>query len=92
MSAKRSMPPWPGCTASSQAFPKPDASALVQDEIELVLQINGKLRGSLRVAAGADKAAIEAAALACDAACRHLEGAAPRKVVVVPGRLVNIVV
>ncbi|MEF8701765.1 MAG: leucine--tRNA ligase [Candidatus Accumulibacter sp. UW26] len=82
----------PGCTASSQAFPTPDASALVQDEIELVLQINGKLRGSLRVAAAADRATIEAAALACDAACRQLAGAAPRKVVVVPGRLVNIVV
>jgi leucyl-tRNA synthetase len=82
----------PGCPASSQAFPKPDASALMQDEIELVLQINGKLRGSLRVAAGADRATIEAAALACEAACRQLAGAAPRKVVVVPGRLVNIVV
>jgi len=81
----------PGQTATGQAFPQPDASALVQDEIELVLQINGKLRGSLRVPAGADRATIEAAALACEAASRHLAGAAPKKLVVVPGRLVNIV-
>ncbi|MBK7675321.1 MAG: leucine--tRNA ligase [Candidatus Accumulibacter sp.] len=81
----------PGHTTSGQAFPQPDASALVQDEIELVLQINGKLRGSLRVPAGANRATIEAAALACEAASRHLAGAAPKKVVVVPGRLVNIV-
>ncbi len=81
----------PGHTVSSQVFPKPDASALVQDEIELVLQINGKLRGSLRVPAGADRASIEAAALACEAARKHLGGSVPRKLVVVPGRLVNIV-
>jgi leucyl-tRNA synthetase len=81
----------PGQTATGQAFPQPDASALVQDEIELVVQINGKLRGSLRVPAGADRATIEAAALACEAASRHLAGAAPKKLVVVPGRLVNIV-
>ena len=82
----------PGRTAGEQAFPKADANALVQDEIELVLQVNGKLRGSVRVPAGADKAAIEAAALACEVAKKHLEGKAPRKLVVVPGRLVNIVV
>ncbi len=82
----------PGHIVSSQAFPKPDASALVQEEIELVLQINGKLRGNLRVPAGADREAIEAAALACEVVRRHLGNAAPRKLVVVPGRLVNIVV
>ncbi|MCM8613272.1 leucine--tRNA ligase [Accumulibacter sp.] len=82
----------PGQSASGQAFPQADASALVQDEVELVLQINGKLRGSLRVAAAADRATIEAAALACDVARKHLAGAPPRKLVVVPGRLVNIVV
>ncbi|MBK7954354.1 MAG: leucine--tRNA ligase [Candidatus Accumulibacter sp.] len=81
----------PGHTVSSQVFPKPDASALVQDEIELVLQIDGKLRGSLRVPAGADRASIEAAAMACEAARKHLGGSVPRKLVVVPGRLVNIV-
>ncbi|MCP5247649.1 MAG: leucine--tRNA ligase [Candidatus Accumulibacter sp.] len=82
----------PGFAASAQAFPTPVAEALVQDEIELMLQINGKLRGSLQVPAGADRASIETAALACDAARKHLAGAAPKKLVVVPGRLVNIVV
>jgi len=56
-----------------------------------MLQINGKLRGSLRVPANADKAAIEAAALACEVAQKHLEGKPPKKLIVVPGRLVNIV-
>ncbi|WP_291994301.1 leucine--tRNA ligase [Candidatus Accumulibacter sp. ACC003] len=81
----------PAQTISQQSFPKVDAAALVQDEIELMLQINGKLRGSLRVPAGADRASIEVAALACEAARKHLAGAVPRKLVVVPGRLVNIV-
>ena len=57
-----------------------------------MLQINGKLRGSISVPATADKAAIEALALASDAAQKFLEGQAPKKVVVVPGRLVNIVI
>ncbi|OHE62251.1 MAG: leucine--tRNA ligase [Thiobacillus sp. GWE1_62_9] len=73
-------------------WPAVDESALVQDEIELMLQVNGKLRGQIRVAATADKAAIEAAALANEAAQKYLEGQPPKKVVVVPGRLVNIVV
>ena len=77
--------------AGVQPFPKVDAAALVQDEIELMLQVNGKLRGSLRVPAGADKTAIEAATLASEVAQKHLAGKAPRKLVVVPGRLVNIV-
>jgi leucyl-tRNA synthetase len=73
------------------AWPAVDESALVQDEIELVLQVNGKLRGQIRVAAAADKAAIDAAALASEAAQKYLEGRPPKKIVVVPGRLVNIV-
>ncbi len=73
-------------------WPQVDAAALVQDEIELVLQINGKLRGAVRVPAGADKAAIEAAALASEVFVSHAAGATAKKVVVVPGRLVNIVV
>jgi leucyl-tRNA synthetase len=64
----------------------------VQDEIELVLQINGKLRGSVTVPASADKAAIEAAALASEAFLKQADGATPKKVIVVPGRLVNVVV
>jgi leucyl-tRNA synthetase len=81
----------PGQDAGVHCFPKVDAAALEQDEIELMLQINGKLRGSLRVPASADKAAIEAAALACETAQKHLEGQPPKKLIVVPGRLVNIV-
>jgi leucyl-tRNA synthetase len=73
-------------------WPQVDESALVQDEIELVLQVNGKLRGAVRVPAGADKATIEAAALASEAFAKAANGATPKKVVVVPGRLVNVVV
>ena len=73
-------------------WPEVDASALQQDEIELVLQINGKLRGSVTVPASASKAEIEAAALASEAFVRQAAGAPARKVIVVPGRLVNIVV
>ena len=74
------------------SWPQVDPEALHQDEIELMLQINGKLRGSVTVSATADKAAIEAAALASEAFIRQAAGAAPKKVIVVPGRLVNIVV
>ncbi len=74
------------------AWPGVDESALQRDEIELMLQINGKLRGSILVPAAADKAHIEAAALASEAFIKQAEGAAPKKVIVVPGRLVNIVV
>jgi leucyl-tRNA synthetase len=73
-------------------WPQVDASALVQDEIELMLQINGKLRGAVRVPAGASKGAIEAAALASEAFASHAAGAAAKKIIVVPGRLVNVVV
>ena len=73
-------------------WPVVDEAALVQDELELVLQINGKLRGSVTVPASADKAAIEAAALASEAFIKQANGATPKKVVVVPGRLVNIVI
>ncbi|SDI48315.1 leucine--tRNA ligase [Propionivibrio dicarboxylicus] len=82
----------PGQTVGAQRFPTVDDSALVQDEIELVLQVNGKHRGNLRVPAQASKAEIEAAAIASEGAQRHLEGKPAKKVIVVPGRLVNIVV
>ncbi|MCK6387376.1 MAG: leucine--tRNA ligase [Zoogloea sp.] len=73
------------------AWPEPLEAALVQDEIELMLQVNGKLRGAVRVAADAPKDAIEAAALAHEMAVKFMEGKPAKKVVVVPGRLVNIV-
>jgi len=73
-------------------MPAVDEAALVRDEIELVLQVGGKTRGSIRVPASADKAAIEAVAAAAPEVARFGEGKAVRKVVVVPGRLVNVVV
>ena len=72
--------------------PQVDEAALVQDEIELVLQISGKTRGAVSVPAAADKATIEAAALASPEFAKFSEGKPAKKVVVVPGRLVNVVV
>ena len=74
------------------AWPEVDETALQRDELELMLQINGKLRGSVLVSATASKEQIEQAALATDAFIKQANGAAPKKVIVVPGRLVNIVV
>ena len=73
-------------------WPEPLEAALVQDEIELVIQVNGKLRGSLRVAANADKAAIEQLAQAHEAVQKQLAGGTAKKVIVVPGRLINVVI
>jgi leucyl-tRNA synthetase len=74
-------------------WPQVDPAALVQDEIEYVLQVNGKLRGSIKVAASADKATIEAAALASPEFIRFSEGKPVRKIVIPPGRqLINVVV
>jgi leucyl-tRNA synthetase len=72
-------------------WPEVDRSALQRDEVELALQINGKLRGSIRVPSSADSRQIEAAAVASPEFARFSEGRAPKKVVVVPGRLVNVV-
>ena len=72
-------------------WPTVDVGALVQDEIELMLQVNGKLRGKLSVPAGASKDEIEKLALACDDFVAFAEGAQPKRVIVVPGRLVNVV-
>ena len=74
------------------AWPEVDPKALVQDELELMLQVNGKLRGAILVPASADKAQIEAIAVANEDALKFTNGATPKKVIVVPGRLVNIVV
>jgi leucyl-tRNA synthetase len=72
-------------------WPKVDEKALILDEIELVIQVNGKLRGKLRVAKDADKAALEQLALAHESVQKHLAGAAPKKIIIVPGRLINVV-
>ena len=74
------------------AWPEVDESSLERDELELMLQINGKLRGSVVVSATATKEQIEQAALATEVFIKQADGAAPKKVIVVPGRLVNIVV
>jgi leucyl-tRNA synthetase len=81
-----------GAALLDAPWPEVDDAALVQDEIELMLQVNGKLRGSIRVPAQADKAAIEATAVASEAFAKASNGAAPKKVILVPGRLVNVVI
>ena len=73
-------------------WPRVDESALVQEQIELVLQVNGKHRGAITVPAAANKAAIEAAALASPDFLKFADGKRAKKVIVVPGRLVNVVV
>lgn len=87
---------WQGLRAGSelleQAWPTVDESALVRSEVELMIQVNGKLRGSVVIAADAAKEAIEAAALANDNVQKFMEGKPAKKIIVVPGRLVNIVV
>ncbi|MCX7183771.1 MAG: leucine--tRNA ligase [Nitrosospira sp.] len=76
----------------SAPWPEVDETALMQDEIELVLQVNGKLRGQMRIAKDAERATIEQLALANDQVQKFVAGQTVKKVVVVPGRLVNIVV
>ena len=73
-------------------WPQVDEGALVRSEIELVLQVNGKLRGSIRVPADAGKHTIEHAALQSPDFIKFSEGKRPKKVIVVPGRLVNLVI
>ncbi|HXZ48289.1 MAG TPA: leucine--tRNA ligase [Usitatibacter sp.] len=82
----------PGTRLLDQPWPAVDPAALVQNSIELVVQVNGKLRGHLQVPAAASREQIEAAALRHEAVARFAEGRTPKKVVVVPGRLVNVVV
>ena len=73
-------------------WPEPDADAMVQDTIELVVQVNGKVRGKISVAADAAKDVIEQTALADENVQKFSEGKNVVKVIVVPGRLVNVVV
>ena len=81
-----------GSTLWQQAWLQPDPAALVQTEIELMVQVNGKLRDKILVAADASEDDIKAAALASAGAIKFMEGKTPKKVIVVPKRLVNIVV
>ena len=73
-------------------WPTVDEAALVKSEIEVMVQVNGKLRGKITVAADASKADLEATALATEGAVKFMEGKPAKKIIVVPGRLVNIVV
>ena len=79
-------------TVTYETFPTADPAKLVEDSIELPVQVNGKVRSRITVAADADAASIEAVALADAKVVASLAGATPKKVVVVPGRTVNIVV
>ncbi|XZG70229.1 leucine--tRNA ligase [Chitinibacteraceae bacterium HSL-7] len=79
-----------GAAIADAAWPEPGSDALTQDEVKLMVQVNGKLRGEILVAKDASKEAIEAAALADEHVQKFVEGT-PKKVIVVPGRLVNIV-
>ena len=76
----------------TEAWPAVDSDALVVDEITLVIQVNGKTRGTIEVPAQADKATLEELAKASDVAQRYLENQELKKVIVVPGKLVNFVV
>jgi len=73
------------------AWPGYDEAALVKDEIELVVQVNGKVRGRLMVAADADQDAVREFAMTHENVLRHLEGKSIKKLIVVPGKLVNVV-
>jgi leucyl-tRNA synthetase len=74
-----------------ECWPESDPSALQVETIEVPVQVNGRMRGRVRVAAETDEAGVVAAALADDAIAKHLGGAAPRKHVYVPGRMLNLV-
>lgn len=74
-----------------QPWPDHDPEALIMDSIEVVIQVKGKVRGSMSVAVDCSKDELERLALASDVAQRWLEGKPPRRVIVVPGKLVNLV-
>ena len=76
---------------ATAAWPVADPALLVEDEVTVAVQINGKLRDTLTLARGTGRDQAEAAALSSDKVARALDGRAPRKVIVVPDRLVNIV-
>ncbi len=77
--------------AAQTPWPSFDPALLKSDSVTIAVQVNGKRRGEVTVAAGADNKTVEAAALALDGVIRALDGAAPKKVIVVPNRIVNIV-
>lgn len=82
----------PGTELLDQPWPQADQSALVQDEIKLVVQVNGKLRGQIHVAKHVDRKTIEQTALENEQVQKFIEDAPIKKIIVVPGKLVNIVI
>ena len=81
----------PASVLEDQPWPKADEAALVRDSLTLAVQVNGKLRGTIDVAANASKEEAEKLALAHPNVAAFLEGQSVRKVIVVPGKIVNIV-
>ena len=81
-----------GGTLAYEPWPVYDEAMLKADEVEIPVQINGKVRGKIVVATGIDKAALEKAALADEKIRALLEGKTIKKVIVVPGKLVNVVI
>ena len=73
-------------------WPKVDKSALIRDNIEMIVQVNGKLRGRIQVAVNENKSEIENTAMRDDNVKRFIDGKKVRKIIVVPGKLVNVVV
>ena len=80
-----------GGMVADAEWPSFDPALLIEDQVTLAVQVNGKLRDTLSAPRGLDRAAAEELALASEKVQRQLAGAAPRKVIVVPDRLVNIV-
>ncbi len=74
-----------------QPWPEAESSLLAEDSVTIAVQVNGKLRATIELPRDCDKAAAEEQALAAEGVQRILEGKAPRKVIVVPNRVVNIV-
>ena len=79
-------------TLTYEPFPTADEAWLVDDTVELPVQVNGKVRGHITVAVDADQGSVEAAALADARVINAIDGATPKKVIVVPGRMVNVVI
>jgi leucyl-tRNA synthetase len=77
---------------AEETWPEADPSLAMDDSVTIAVQVAGKLRGTLEVPKGMDKSALETAALALDNVQRAMDGKAPRKVIVVPDKIVNIVV
>jgi leucyl-tRNA synthetase len=81
-----------GKLVAETEWPRHDPALLVSDRVTIAVQVNGKRRSEVTVAKAADNATVQAAALAQEAVIRALEGKTPRKVIVVPQRIVNVVV